>query len=275
MTIRKTIFVNREGDYEESVGMFETGDFVNASTGAPDAGKPILLDGAGKLDPSLIDIADFDHGGLQGLGDDDHTQYILVNGTRAFTGDQSMGTNQLTNVGDPTASGINSASDDAIPMSFLASTTTNEGASRIGVEDSGGNFTSTDVEGVLAELAAATIGQGVTYTVGTGGVTKGDLVYVNANNTVVTYDDLSSNDFGIGIALATEAATSTVTVARNDIVATGIISSATAGDKYYWDGSGLTTTIPSGNGQYVWFAGVAKNATDLHIDVRYIKRNAL
>jgi hypothetical protein len=27
-----------------------------------------------------------DHGGLQGLGDDDHTQYTLVDGTRAFTG---------------------------------------------------------------------------------------------------------------------------------------------------------------------------------------------
>jgi len=27
-----------------------------------------------------------DHGGMSGLGDDDHTQYILVSGTRAFTG---------------------------------------------------------------------------------------------------------------------------------------------------------------------------------------------
>lgn len=27
-----------------------------------------------------------DHGGLTGLGDDDHTQYVLANGTRAFTG---------------------------------------------------------------------------------------------------------------------------------------------------------------------------------------------
>ena len=36
-------------------------------------------------------------------GDHDHTQYILVAGTRAFTGDQSMGSNKLTNVTDPTA----------------------------------------------------------------------------------------------------------------------------------------------------------------------------
>jgi hypothetical protein len=44
-----------------------------------------------------------DHGALTGLGDDDHTQYTLADGTRAFTGDQSMGGNQLTNVGAPIA----------------------------------------------------------------------------------------------------------------------------------------------------------------------------
>jgi hypothetical protein len=44
-----------------------------------------------------------DHGALTGLGDDDHTQYIRVDGTRAFTGDQSMGSNRLTNLAAPTA----------------------------------------------------------------------------------------------------------------------------------------------------------------------------
>jgi len=33
----------------------------------------------------LTDIVD-DHGNLSGLGDDDHTQYLLVDGTRAMTG---------------------------------------------------------------------------------------------------------------------------------------------------------------------------------------------
>ena len=40
-----------------------------------------------------------DHGALLGLGDDDHPQYLLVNGTRAMTGDLDMGTNDITNVG--------------------------------------------------------------------------------------------------------------------------------------------------------------------------------
>ena len=39
-----------------------------------------------------------DHGNLAGLSDDDHTQYILVAGTRAFTGDQSLGGFDLTNI---------------------------------------------------------------------------------------------------------------------------------------------------------------------------------
>jgi hypothetical protein len=40
-----------------------------------------------------------DHGSLLGLGDDDHVQYLLVNGTRAMSGDLDMGTNDITNVG--------------------------------------------------------------------------------------------------------------------------------------------------------------------------------
>jgi hypothetical protein len=40
-----------------------------------------------------------DHGSLSGLLDDDHTQYTLADGTRAFTGDIDMGANDITNVG--------------------------------------------------------------------------------------------------------------------------------------------------------------------------------
>lgn len=40
-----------------------------------------------------------DHGALVGLGDDDHTQYLLVSGARAMTGDLDMGANNVTNVG--------------------------------------------------------------------------------------------------------------------------------------------------------------------------------
>jgi len=41
-----------------------------------------------------------DHGNLIGLGDDDHTQYLLINGTRNMSGNLNMGTFQITNVGN-------------------------------------------------------------------------------------------------------------------------------------------------------------------------------
>ena len=40
-----------------------------------------------------------DHGVLIGLGDDDHTQYLLVSGSRAMTGALDMGAQAITNVG--------------------------------------------------------------------------------------------------------------------------------------------------------------------------------
>lgn len=40
-----------------------------------------------------------DHGSLLGLGDDDHTQYLLASGARAMAGNLNMGTNNITNVG--------------------------------------------------------------------------------------------------------------------------------------------------------------------------------
>ncbi|PJE51530.1 MAG: hypothetical protein COV29_00005, partial [Candidatus Yanofskybacteria bacterium CG10_big_fil_rev_8_21_14_0_10_36_16] len=49
---------------------------------------------------TLVDQSGIDHGSISGLTDDDHTQYILVAGTRAFTGNQSFGDFNITNVGD-------------------------------------------------------------------------------------------------------------------------------------------------------------------------------
>lgn len=458
MATRKALFVDADGNYEESTGMFETGDYLNSSAGAGDAGKPVVLNASGVIDSTMIDASAIDHGGLGGLGDDDHTQYTLADGTRAFTGDQSMGSNKLTSLADGTATsdainkgqldaaitgltwkdaarqasdadlasltgitasdfdgqgqgvtlvtgdrvllraqtagaenglyeydgadlvrtsdmdggteadgaavmimegtyadtgwtqttdsvtigttaqvwvqftalgqvvagaglsksvntlnvgdinrGVQVNADDleidaseiaatglvqnstnswqldidfstafndtkAVAAEDLNSTTNGEGASIIGIEDSAGNFTATDVEGALAELVSEQ--SGVPYTVAAGGVTKGDLVKISANDTVEPYSTLTQSHRGIGLAFTTEAAASTVVVARNDTVLTGVLSLATAGDPYYWDGSALTTTIPGASGAHVWQAGVAKNADDLHVEVRSVKKNS-
>lgn len=341
------IFVDANGDYEESPGAYEQSDFINVSAGVADAGKPIVLDAAGLIDSSMINEGAIDHGSLAGLADDDHTQYILVAGTRAFTGDQSMGSNNLTNVADPTVSTIDGASDDAVPMSFLASTTTGEGAAVIGVEDASGYYTGTDLESVLNELEAQIGGAtsstfdfteanvladndavyaalekldlkwgdlasnangegaslvGIEDAAGnftatdvegalvelyglasteydrdeaTSGVaiSAGDLLYFSANDTVSPMPIGAANR-AVGIALTSVGIGQTVQYARWDEVVSGVLVGATAGDRYYWDGSALTTTIPSGSGQYVWQVGIAKNATDLLATVEFVKKNA-
>ena len=81
----KFLKVGINGEYEEVLG-FLTSEFVNSSAGAGDAGKPVVLDAAGKLDASMINFGTIDHGSLLGLGDDDHNIYSLVDGTRAYTG---------------------------------------------------------------------------------------------------------------------------------------------------------------------------------------------
>lgn len=50
-------------------------EHLASSAGAGDAGKPIKLDAGGKVDASMIDDSDIDHGSVGGLADDDHAQY--------------------------------------------------------------------------------------------------------------------------------------------------------------------------------------------------------
>jgi len=64
---------------------FTEAEHINTSAGAEDAGKPIVLDAGGQIDATMINDADVDHGNLTGLGDDDHSQYLLANGTRTLT----------------------------------------------------------------------------------------------------------------------------------------------------------------------------------------------
>lgn len=316
MATRKVLYVDSNGDYVESAGVYEVADHINVSAGAGDAGKPIVLDAGGLIDGSMIDDSDIDHGSIGGLGDDDHTQYH--NDTR---GDARYHTQtELASVSNGEGAsliGIEDASayyaganleaifdelegqlggdtsstyafaednvvadDDAVYAAInkldlkwgdLSSTANGEGASLVSIEDSGSLFTATTVEGALAELANDS--NGVSYTVGTGGVTIGDLVYISGNDIVVDMDDITAGEYGIGLALSTEVATGSVVVARNDTVVGGILTGATAGNKYWWNGSAHVSTVPATSGQYVWQTGVAKNATDLHAEVSFVKKN--
>lgn len=439
---KKFLFVDANG-FNTEAESFESSDFTNVG-GAGNENKPVLLNGSGLLDSSMIDVGSIDHGGLTGLGDDDHVQYIRVDGTRAFTGDQDMGGFLITGLGAPsnandavrkayvdavqtglkpkgnvavattanitlsglqtidtysvadgdrvlvkdqtnqTENGIYVASTGAwtrspdqdnaplaeilngvlvprvlngsanidkpffissvgtgtdgvhqigvdnivwdiftsptqlqdgdgiefsgnivnvdlkaldsglafftgelgidfstafndakaVKASDLSSIANGFGASIIGIEDAGGYTLESDVEGALQELYGLIAANGVEYTVGAGGVTKGDLVFVSGNNTCLPYSNLLLANRGIGLALETKSAAEVVKVLANDTVLSGVLSGATAGTPYYWDGTNLVSTIPSGSGSHVWLVGIAKNATDLHVEVQFVKKNA-
>jgi hypothetical protein len=165
--------------------------------------------------------------------------------------------------------------DRPIEAADLASTATGFGASILGVEDAGAYFTGTNVESVLQELGL-TVGllddEIMRFTTDGTGVDKGDLVYFSANNIISTMP-INALHRPIGVAAETVGASTLCLVIRKGVL-TGVVSTATAGTRYYWDGSAWTTTIPSTSGYYVWTIGISKNASDAIVDVEFIKKNA-
>ena len=453
----KFLKVGPNGEYEEALG-YLTSEFINTSAGAADAGKPIVLDAAGKIASNMIDFGAIDHGQLSGLSDDDHAQYSLVDGTRAYTGVISYNahptfnndlqlvdkkyvddvaatlewqdsvldadilnpsaltpstgdrylingtgagawTGQDNNIAEwdgsawvytsPTT-GMRVGADDEPNVAFylfggstweakqVESTTASTGLVKVGndirldassagdglgflagvlnvnvddssietnadslrvkalgitndmlagsiadsklasdyiqtsevddvsiefaggslnikddgvnalkidfglganqvsasdipIADSGSYTDETSVEGSLQELYQLIDQRGVEYT--SAGVAKGDLCYISANNTAAKYATITSFAKAIGLAASTVGAASPVKVLANDTKVSGILSGATAGDVYYWDGSSHVASIPATSGAYVIQTGVAINATDLAVEVRLIKKN--
>ena len=168
----------------------------------------------------------------------------------------------------------------AISAEDLSSNGANQGANVLGFDPSNCTlFTTTNIQAAMDELCSVVeSGASVSYTVGTGGVTKGDLLYISADDTVRTYPN-NTNDQVIGIAATTEAAAGTVALAPDQSVLTGVLTGisggpASAGDKIWWDGSNLVLSPPTGGGSRVWLAGIAKNANDLQVDTQFIKKNS-
>ena len=76
------------------------------------------------------------------------------------------------------------------------------------------------------------------------------------------------------VATSAGAAAASVNIIRRGI-ATGVLSGAAAGDRYYVGASGgLTTTPPNGTGNNIILVGTAVNATDLEVNPQYIGRKA-
>ncbi len=209
MANRKFIFVNIDNEYEEEQLS------VTTSAGAGDSGKLATLDSGGQWDSSFINDSGIDHGSIGGLGDDDHAQYILVAGTRAFTGSQSMGGNKLTSLADGTITSdainlgqLNSAINgfdwkDSVRVSTTANITLSGEQTIDGVSTSSDrilvkNQTSAEENGIYVSAAGAwsrsvdadtdaDVTSGLTVAVEEGS-TQADFTYQLTTNNPITLD---------------------------------------------------------------------------------------
>lgn len=77
----------------------------------------VLYEIKGALDDVEGALDELDHGSLLGLTDDDHTQYLLINGTRAMTGNLRMNGNYVSNDGGNEGLYVNSDGDVGICLS--------------------------------------------------------------------------------------------------------------------------------------------------------------
>ena len=89
-------------------------------SGVGGAGQLLETDGTGGWNLVAAPTIISDHGGLGGLGDDDHPQYLLTNGGRTLTGDLNLGTNDITNVG--TVDGVDVSAQAATTNNHIADT---------------------------------------------------------------------------------------------------------------------------------------------------------
>jgi len=115
-----------------------------------------------------------------------------------------------------------------------------------------------------------------TATAGTGGVTKGDPVYVSANGTVLPCNNTNNNTRKYcGVAQETKSASETVIIQQDGILTDVSISGSPAGGDlvYLATPNGLTVTVPTGTGTHRMVVGKVYDATatpDLVIEPQYL-----
>ncbi len=112
-------------------------------------------------------------------------------------------------------------------------------------------------------------------TAGTGGVTKGDPVFVSANDTVLPCDNANDNTRKYaGVASETVAATNPVNVQQEGVVTGVSVGGSPAAGDIVWlaTPSGLTVTLPTGSGTHRLVVGKMKNATDVIIEPQYMAK---
>lgn len=140
-----------------------------------------------------------------------------------------------------------------------------------GTAGTSGNLVEWDANGDAVDSGVAS-GDFITfpsYTAGAGGIAQYDAVYISANDTVLKADaDAIGTARVIGFAPNAISAASSGTIQTSGLI-TGIGSAWTAGAPVYLSttAGALTQTAPSGSGDVIVEVGIAKNATDLQINI--------
>ena len=281
--------INISGDNIISVDLLDSGSGLQFAGGgsdelAIDFAADFTIDAADALAPKASDYASTTLGeGAARIGINDASAYYAGNSVEAALDELEAQLGGDTSSTKAFTEQNVVSNDDAVYLAVdkldlkwgdLASTANGEGASLVGLEDAGGNYDSTNVEDALAEIATKLIDRDCATT--GAAVSVGDLLYFTADNTVSPYANISVSQRAVGVALESKGIGLEVCYARYDEVSIGAITGlgASAGDRIYWDGSALTTTIPSTSGQYVWQVGIAKNANDMLATVEFIKKNS-
>lgn len=261
-----------EGTFAERAYILATNDpivvgttalsYTTLGTALIDAGNGLSYSGT-TLNVNLLSGR-----GLEFVGDD-----IAVNPSDIA----GVGTIEIANqlAVDFVVSGTNNNSSRAVKGSDLINFGANQGAKIIGYDNS---VTSPYTSAITTQQAiddayAFAAAPGVLYTAGAGGIVKGQLVYVSANNTVLPHATLSSAQNAVGVAYTSATAGTQVRVVTDSSVILNGLVGATAGTRYYWNGTAYTSTIPATSGAHVWAVGTARNATDLHVKVEFVKKN--
>ena len=233
------------------------------------AGNGILFSG------NAIEVDFVASGGLKFTGTELDIDYVAAAGFLAGNG--LVANAGVLDVDFAVDFTMDAADGLAVASTDLASTSAGAGASIIGVQPISGLAGVDNVQDALTSiLDIANAHDQTKYAsdgaVNAGVIDAGDLVYISANGAVSTYSDITDDTkYVVGMALnATTAGGQDVAVTRFDETLLAVLTGATAGTEYYWDGAALTATPSFLGSDNVYFAGVAVNATDLAVEVRHL-----
>jgi len=111
-----------------------------------------------------------DHGALAGLADDDHTQYLLVDGTRAMSGGLDMGNNAISNASsvsttelftEPAGARLTKTSNQTIPSGSPQTVTWESATERNSDADTFADLTNNAITIPNDEYSVARVGFGL------------------------------------------------------------------------------------------------------------------